>query len=69
VSGSAEVAELRRRLEEIAESLSTLALERLREGARGQGEERGALAEERRLTRARRAVERALSALREPEEA
>jgi hypothetical protein len=60
---AAEVAELRERLEAIAEELADLALDRLREAV-----EKGATAapaEERRLTRARRAVEKAAALLSE----
>jgi uncharacterized membrane protein YccC len=61
---------LRQRLEDIAEELASLALERLREAARqpDAGGRPEAASEERRLTRARRAVERALAALAEPDE-
>jgi hypothetical protein len=65
-----DLAELRQRLEDIAEELASLALERLREAA-GRHDADGrpdAASEERRLTRARRAVERALAALAEPDE-
>jgi hypothetical protein len=49
--------DLRERLSEIADELADLALERLRDAVEDGG--RGADAEERRLTRARRAVEKA----------
>jgi hypothetical protein len=65
-----DLAGLRQRLEDIAEELGSLALERLREAAHqadGGGRPEAA-AEERRLTRARRAVERALAALAGPDE-
>jgi hypothetical protein len=65
-----DLAELRGRLEDIAEELATLALERLREAA-GNPALDGAVdlaAEERRLTRARRAVERAVAALARPDD-
>jgi hypothetical protein len=65
-----DLAELRQRLEDIAEELGSLALERLREATRrpDAGGRPEAASEERRLTRARRAVERALAALAEPDE-
>jgi hypothetical protein len=47
---------LRERLEGIAEELADLAIDRLRAAVEG---DEGAAAEERRLTRARRAVEKA----------
>ncbi|MGH9102949.1 MAG: hypothetical protein ACRDYD_08220 [Acidimicrobiales bacterium] len=53
--------DVRARLEGIAEELGDLALDRLRQAAGGAGPD--AVAEERRLTRARRAVERAVVAL------
>ena len=64
--GSDEIAE---RLSAIAEELADLALDRLRRaaeevGARGQPDP-SVLAEERRLTRARRAVEKAVTVLHE----
>ena len=51
---------LRERLEGIAEELADLAIDRLRAAVDGDG---GAAAEERRLTRARRAVEKAANLL------
>jgi hypothetical protein len=57
------VAELRARLEVIAEELADLALDRLREAV-DKGDT-AAPAEERRLTRARRAVEKAAALLSE----
>jgi hypothetical protein len=52
-------------LEAIAERLADLALDRLREAAAGDADDRDRLvAEERRLTRARRAVEKAAVLLR-----
>lgn len=64
--GSEEIAE---RLSAIAEDLADLALDRLRQaseelGASGEPDP-GLLAEERRLTRARRAVEKAVTVLQE----
>ncbi|HEX2047363.1 MAG TPA: hypothetical protein VHF27_06330 [Acidimicrobiales bacterium] len=56
----AEVDHLRDRLEGIAEELADLAIDRLRAAVDG---EEGAAAEERRLTRARRAVEKAADLL------
>lgn len=64
--GADDLAEIRHRLEEIAEELATLALDRLRDAARGPASGAAPLAAaERRLTRARRAVERAVAALSE----
>jgi hypothetical protein len=60
---SADVDHLRERLEGIAEELADLAIDRLRAAVDGN---EGAAAEERRLTRARRAVEKAAGLLREP---
>jgi len=57
----AEFDDLRERLEGIAEELADLAIDRLRAAVEGNG---GAAAEERRLTRARRAVEKAAGLLR-----
>jgi len=51
---------LRQRLEGIAEELADLAIDRLRAAVAGEG---GAAAEERRITRARRAVEKAANLL------
>jgi len=56
-----DVDDLRERLEGIAEELADLAIDRLRAAVEGNG---GAAAEERRLTRARRAVEKAAGLLR-----
>lgn len=59
-----EVEDIRRRLEEIADELAELAMQRLRDeievGATGPP------GQERRLTRARRAVEKAVAVLSEP---
>ena len=55
--------ELRARLEAIAEELADLALERLRQAADDPAERDRLVAEERRLTRARRAVEKAAALL------
>jgi hypothetical protein len=64
------VEELADRLHSIAEELADLALDRLSEASRtaGRGEppDPDQLAEERRLTRARRAVEKAANLLRGP---
>lgn len=60
----ADIDDIRARLEAIAEELADLALDRLREAVEG-GATR-APADERRLTRARRAVEKALAILAEP---
>lgn len=59
----ADVEDLRDRLQAMAEELADLALERLR--AAVDGDAPGAAAEERRLTRARRAVEKAVAVLAE----
>jgi hypothetical protein len=58
-----DVEAVRERLEGIAEELADLALARLR--AAVDGDEPDAAAEERRLTRARRAVEKAVAILSE----
>ena len=55
-----DVGHLRERLEGIAEELADLAIDRLRAAVEGDGD---AAAEERRLTRARRAVEKAAALL------
>ena len=62
MSGDAE--DIRARLEGIAEELADLALARLRQAI--DAGERSAPADERRLTRARRAVEKAAALLAEP---
>ncbi|HEX6596017.1 MAG TPA: hypothetical protein VF045_03730 [Acidimicrobiales bacterium] len=51
--------DLRERLEGIAEELADLAIDRLRQAADDPAERDRLVAEERRLTRARRAVEKA----------
>jgi len=61
-----EFEDIRRRLEEIAEELSDLAMERLRESIDAGGRELPV--DERRLTRARRAVEKAAAILAEPDD-
>ena len=61
-----EFDDIRGRLETISEELSDLALVRLRESIDAGGEELPV--DERRLHRARRAVEKAISILREPDE-
>jgi hypothetical protein len=62
-----EPAELRARLEQIADELADLAIVRLRESIDAGGTELPV--DERRLTRARRAVEKAIAILREPDDA
>ena len=61
-----EFQDIRARLEAIAEELGDLALERLRESIDAGGYELPV--DERRLTRARRAVERAAAILAEPDD-
>lgn len=61
-----EFDEIRGRLEVIAEELADLAIARLRESIDAGGEELPV--DERRLTRARRAVEKAVNILREPDD-
>jgi len=61
-----EFDDVRRRLEAIAEELADLAIERLRESIDAGGTELPV--DERRLTRARRAVEKAAAILREPDD-
>ena len=61
-----EFDEIRQRLEAIAEELADLALVRLRESIDAGGKELPV--EERRLTRARRAVEKAAGILQEPDD-
>ncbi|WP_334141809.1 hypothetical protein [Rhabdothermincola sp.] len=61
-----EFDEIRGRLEVIAEELADLAIERLRECVDAGGTELPV--DERRLTRARRAVEKAAAILREPDD-
>jgi hypothetical protein len=62
-----EFADITRRLEGIAEELADLAIARLRESIDAGGTELPV--DERRLTRARRAVEKAIAVLREPDDA
>ena len=62
-----EFDDIRARLEGISEELADLALERLRESIDAGGDELPV--DERRLTRARRAVEKAAAILREPDDA
>jgi hypothetical protein len=62
-----EFEDIRSRLEGIAEELADLAIIRLRESIDAGGTELPV--EERRLTRARRAVEKAANILREPDDA
>jgi hypothetical protein len=61
-----ELQDIRRRLEAISEELADLAIERLRESIDAGGTELPV--DERRITRARRAVERAAGILSEPDE-
>lgn len=61
-----EFDEIRERLEAIAEELADLAIVRLRESIDAGGGELPV--DERRLTRARRAVEKAAALLREPDD-
>lgn len=60
-----EFEDIRGRLESIAEELADLALERLRESIDAGGHELPV--DEKRLTRARRAVEKAVNLLAEPD--
>lgn len=62
---AAEIAELRDRLEVIAEDLADLAIDRLREAVAAGA--KTAPADERRLTRARRSVEKAIALLADDE--
>jgi hypothetical protein len=65
----ADVEELADRLEQVAEELGDLAFDRLRYASESAGRgspDAAALAEERRLTRARRAVDKAVTLLRAP---
>jgi hypothetical protein len=61
-----EFDEIRQRLEVIAEELADLAIIRLRESIDAGGVELPV--DERRLTRARRAVEKAIAVLKEPDD-
>lgn len=61
-----EFDDIRERLEIISEELADLAIQRLRESIDAGGDELPV--DERRLTRARRAVEKAASILREPDD-
>ena len=61
-----EFDDIRGRLETIADELSDLAIQRLKESIDAGGEELPV--DERRLTRARRAVEKAAAILREPDD-
>jgi predicted ABC-type ATPase len=63
---SGEFDDIRRRLEGIAEELADLAIVRLRESIDAGGHELPV--DEKRLTRARRAVEKAIDLLREPDD-
>lgn len=63
---SGEFDEIRNRLEEIAEELADLAIARLRDSIDAGGTELPV--DEKRLTRARRAVEKAITLLREPDD-
>jgi predicted ABC-type ATPase len=62
-----EFDDIRLRLETISEELADLAIERLRESIDAGGNELPV--DERRLTRARRSVEKAIVLLREPDDA
>jgi len=62
-----EFDDIRIRLEAISEELADLAIERLRESIDAGGTELPV--DERRLTRARRAVDKAVGILREPDDA
>ena len=64
---SGEFDDIRQRLEAISEELADLAIERLRESIDAGGNELPV--DERRLTRARRAVDKAAGILREPDDA
>lgn len=61
-----EFDDLRTRLEAISEELADLAMERLRQSIDAGGDELPV--DERRLARARRAVEKAIAVLREPDD-
>jgi predicted ABC-type ATPase len=61
-----EFDEIRQRLEVIAEELADLAIQRLKESIDAGGHELPV--DEKRLTRARRAVEKAIGVLREPDD-
>jgi predicted ABC-type ATPase len=61
-----EFDDIRRRLETISEELTDLAIQRLRESIDAGGHELPV--DEKRLTRARRAVDKAASILREPDD-
>ena len=63
---SGEFDEIRARLEVIAEELADLAIQRLRESIDAGGHELPV--DEKRLTRARRAVEKAVNILKEPDD-
>jgi hypothetical protein len=65
-SVAGEFDDIRQRLEVIGEELADLAIQRLRESIDAGGTELPV--DERRLTRARRAVEKAASLLREPDD-
>ena len=62
---SERVDDVRDRLQAVADDLADLALDRLREAAAGDGDPTALAAEERRLTRARRAVDKAIAVLSE----
>jgi predicted ABC-type ATPase len=62
-----EFDDVRRRLEAISEELGDLAIERLKESIDAGGHELPV--DERRLNRARRSVEKAISILQEPDDA
>jgi hypothetical protein len=70
---AADPADIAERLSAIAEELTDLSMDRLRRASEavrsGEDPDRGLLAEEKRITRARRAVERAAAALGGPDAA
>ncbi len=66
VAMAGEFDDLRRRLQAISEELADLAIERLRESIDAGGKELPV--DERRLTRARRAIEKAIGILAEPDD-
>lgn len=61
-----ELEDIRKRLEDIGEELADLAIQRLRESIDAGGHELPL--DERRMTRARRAVEKAAAILRQPDD-
>ena len=61
-----DLEDVRARLDSVAEELADMAIDRLRQAADSPDDRDRLVAEERRLTRARRAVEKAASLLGEP---